>query len=315
MTDETKHVPELRFPEFKDEWVKNEIGKYIDEIRKFDTQQDSGFPVVTSSRRVLYKQDNYFDGEREFSKKNVLYSVVPPNMITYRHMSDDNIFKFNINFFNENVLVSKEYPVFDVNEYADKFFIFYELNNNIRFLKFCIKQKKGGTRTRLYFNVLKKYQTFIPHKSEQQKIGDFFSKLDRQIELEEQKLEQLEAQKKGYMQKIFSQELRFKDEDGNDYPEWKVEQIDNILSERKTYQKKESNIPHATLSTNGISLKSERYDRDFLVKDKNKKYKISNKDDICYNPANLKFGVITRNKIGTVIFSPIHITFEVNENY
>ncbi|HJE01054.1 hypothetical protein [Staphylococcus auricularis] len=99
MTDETKHVPELRFPEFKDEWVKNEIGKYIDEIRKFDTQQDSGFPVVTSSRRVLYKQDNYFDGEREFSKKNVLYSVVPPNMITYRHMSDDNIFKFNINFF------------------------------------------------------------------------------------------------------------------------------------------------------------------------------------------------------------------------
>ncbi|WGZ23173.1 restriction endonuclease subunit S, partial [Staphylococcus aureus] len=55
---------------------------------------------------------------------------------------------------------------------------------------------------------------------EQKKIGDFFSKLDRQIELEEQKLELLQQQKKGYMQKIFSQELRFKDENGNDYPEW-----------------------------------------------------------------------------------------------
>lgn len=55
--------------------------------------------------------------------------------------------------------------------------------------------------------------------TEQQKIGELFSKLDRQIELEEQK--------KGYMQKIFAQELRFKDENGNDYPEWQLK----ILSE------------------------------------------------------------------------------------
>src|SRR5699024_6285384 len=47
-------------------------------------------------------------------------------------------------------------------------------------------------------------------EEEQRKIGDFFSKLDRQIELEEQKLEKLKEQKKGYMQKIFSQELKFK---------------------------------------------------------------------------------------------------------
>ena len=38
-------------------------------------------------------------------------------------------------------------------------------------------------------------------------------------------------------------------------------------------------------------------------------------NDICYNPANLKFGVITRNSIGSVIFSPIYITFEVNNGY
>ncbi|WP_245300851.1 restriction endonuclease subunit S [Staphylococcus arlettae] len=68
----------------------------------------------------------------------------------------------------------------------------------------------------------------IPRYEEQKKIGDFFSKLDRQIELEEQKLEKLEEQKKGYMQKIFSQELRFKDENGNDYDEWKEEKLENI---------------------------------------------------------------------------------------
>lgn len=229
MTNETKNVPELRFPEFEREWEERKIGNYIVEIKKYDTQQHSSYSVATSSRRGLFKQAEYFDGNRVFSDKEVLYSVVPPNTITYRHMSDDNIFKFNINSFNESVLVSREYPVFDVNDYADKNFVFYELNNSSNFLKFCIKQKKGGTRTRLYFKVLENYETFYPEKTEQQKIGEFFSKLDRQIELEEQKLAKLEEQKKGYMQKLFSQELRFKDQDGNDYPKWEKKFIKDIF--------------------------------------------------------------------------------------
>lgn len=230
MTNEMKNVPELRFSEFDGEWEQNYIGSYIKELKMFDTQQGSGFSIATSSRKGLFKQEDYFDGERTFSKNDVLYSIVPPNFITYRHMSDDNIFKFNINSFNENLLVSKESPVFDVNNQADKKFVFYELNNNINFLKFCIKQKKGGTRTRLYFNVLEKYKTFFPILLEQQKIGNFFSKLDRQIELEEQKLEKLEEQKKGYMQKIFSQELQFKDKITNNFDNWSEFKIKDIIS-------------------------------------------------------------------------------------
>ncbi|PNZ52141.1 restriction endonuclease subunit S, partial [Staphylococcus intermedius] len=70
----------------------------------------------------------------------------------------------------------------------------------------------------------------IPNTSikEQNKISDFFVKLDRQIELEEQKLTLLEEQKKGYMQKIFSQELRFKDDNGNDYPEWTISKLGDL---------------------------------------------------------------------------------------
>lgn len=64
---------------------------------------------------------------------------------------------------------------------------------------------------------------------EQKKIGNFFSKLDRQIELEEEKLELLEQQKKGYMQKIFTQKLRFKDKTGNIYPNWKTTELKDIL--------------------------------------------------------------------------------------
>lgn len=64
-----------------------------------------------------------------------------------------------------------------------------------------------------------------------------------------------------------------------------------------------------------MNIKTDRYNRDFLVKDTDKQYKVTRINDICYNPANLKFGVITRNIVGTLIFSPIYVTFEVRNGY
>ncbi|MCI2901865.1 restriction endonuclease subunit S [Staphylococcus hominis] len=227
MTKQT-NTPELRFPEFKNEWSKLTMNDFLIEDKQYGTQKDTNFPIVTSSRQGLYIQNKYFEGDRSFANENVTFSIVPINYFTYRHMSDDDIFKFNINKFNTPILVSKEYPVFTVKNTFSQNFIFYELNNNIRFLKFCRIQKKGGTRTRLYFKNLLKYQTYFPNYEEQQKIGAFFYLLDQQIELEEKKLELLEQQKRGYMQKIFSQELRFKDENNNNYPEWKIKKLEEI---------------------------------------------------------------------------------------
>ena len=72
-----------------------------------------------------------------------------------------------------------------------------------------------------------------------------------------------------------------------------------------------NNYIHATLSKEGISDKTERYNRDFLVKDENKKYRITVEGDLIYNPANLKFGVICINRYGTCVVSPIYETFKV----
>ena len=89
---------------------------------------------------------------------------------------------------------------------------------------------------------INKINRFVPTNKEQQKIGKFFSKLDRQIELEEQKLELFQQQKKGYMQKIFSQELRFKDESGNDYPDWEEKELgevaDRVIRKNKNFESK-----------------------------------------------------------------------------
>lgn len=94
---------------------------------------------------------------------------------------------------------------------------------------------------------------------------------------------------------------------------WKKVKLREVLHERKTYSQKGEGYSHVTLSTKGISPKTERYDRDHLVKDEEKAYKITHKGDICYNPANLKFGVICENTFGDAIFSPIYVTFEVKE--
>ncbi|MED3552739.1 restriction endonuclease subunit S [Cytobacillus praedii] len=61
----------------------------------------------------------------------------------------------------------------------------------------------------------------LPLYNEQNKIGEFFKVVDKKIQLQQEKIDLLKEQKKGFMQKIFSQELRFKDKDGQEFPEWK----------------------------------------------------------------------------------------------
>ena len=99
---------------------------------------------------------------------------------------------------------------------------------------------------------------------------------------------------------------------GFDEP-WSESVLGSFLHERNEYAEKDGSYEHATLSKDGIYGKTARYDRDFLVSTENKKYKVTHYNDLCYNPANLKFGVICLNKYGDAIFSPIYVTFEVSE--
>ena len=66
----------------------------------------------------------------------------------------------------------------------------------------------------------KEYKFNVPCLEEQQKIADFLSTIDEVVAQSEAEVQNLEQQKKAAMQKIFSQEVRFKREDGTEYPEW-----------------------------------------------------------------------------------------------
>ena len=318
MTEHT-NTPELRFPEFKDEWKLQKLGNLAQFSKgKSLSKKDlniNGKPCIlygelyTKYGAILnkvYSKTSTQNDSLVFSKRNQI--LIPSSGETDIDIATATAIDTDV-----KIAVGGDLNIITpIN--SDGRFISLYINGKGKYN--LAKYAQGKSVVHLYNSDIKKLNFYLPtNMVEQKKIGDFFSKLDQQIELEEKKLELLEQQKKGYMQKIFSQELRFKDDNGNDYPNWAVVKLKDILSERKEYASKTENYPHATLSTSGITLKSDRYNRDFLVKDKSKKYKVTIMNDICYNPANLKFGVITRNRIGSVIFSPIYITFEVNNGY
>ena len=155
-----------------------------------------------------------------------------------------------------------------------------------------------------------KSKIVLPPIAEQRKIAASLTTQDKVIELKEKRLAEKQRQKKYLMQQLLTGKKRLPGFSG----EWKKTKLKNILYERKTYSPKGLEYPHVTLSAEGIFPKSERYDRDHLVRDEDKEYKITHKGDICYNPANLKFGAICENTFGDAIFSPIYVTFEVEEN-
>lgn len=181
-----------------------------------------------------------------------------------------------------------------------------------QYLPFAIKQKagfgQGHSVVHIYKSDLEKlYCAYPKSKAEQEKIAEILQEQDRLIELKEKLIEEKKKQKQYLMEVLLTGKVRlpgFTDK-------WRKVRLKTILKERNDYAVKDGEYPHVTLSTEGIYLKNERYNRDFLVKTEEKEYKITHAGDICYNPANLKFGVICVNDFGDAIFSPIYVTFEV----
>lgn len=79
-------------------------------------------------------------------------------------------------------------------------------------------------------SIIEHINRFIPTYAEQEKIASFFSTIDKKIENLTNTITSLENQKKGLLQQIFSQKLRFKDENGNNYPNWEKKKLGKLLS-------------------------------------------------------------------------------------
>ena len=183
------------------EWENHKLGEVITEFNG-KTEVNNQYPPLTSSRRGLFLQEDYFN-RQVASKDTTGYNIVPYGYFTYRHMSDDLEFYFNINYLVPNGIVSTLYPVFTTKEIMNSNFLQIILNNGKEFKQFAILQKQGGSRTYMYLSKLKELILNIPCYLEQQEIVNFTLALDKKIELEEQKIKLLRKQKNWFIQQMF----------------------------------------------------------------------------------------------------------------
>ncbi|HCY8639403.1 TPA: restriction endonuclease subunit S [Staphylococcus aureus] len=216
---QTKNVPELRFPGFEGEWEE----KKLEDIIKVNSGKD--YKHLDKGDIPVYGTGGYMTSVSEPLSEIDAVGIGRKGTINKSYLLEAPFWTVDTLFY---CTPKKE---------TDILFIL----SLFRKINWKVYDESTGVPS-LSKQTINKINRFVPTNKEQQKIGKFFSKLDRQIELEEQKLELFQQQKKGYMQKIFSQELRFKDESGNDYPDWEEKELgevaDRVIRKNKNFESK-----------------------------------------------------------------------------
>ncbi|HDH5054916.1 TPA: restriction endonuclease subunit S, partial [Staphylococcus aureus] len=293
-----KNVPELRFPEFEGEWEEKKLGEISEQsmygIGASATNFDSKniyiriTDIDEKSRNLNYKNlttPDEINDKYKLKRNDILFARTGASTgKSYIHKEE----KDNYNYYFAGFLIK-----FEINQLNSPMFIYQftltsKFNNWVKVMS--VRSGQPGINSEEYA----KLPLFLPSKLEQQKIGEFFSKLDRQIELEEQKLELLQQQKKGYMQKIFSQELRFKDENGNDYPEWEKKKLQQIIEVKDGTHESPKPTDNGYLLVTSKNLKNNKLDF-------SESYSISKEDYESINKrSKVEKGDILFGMIGTI---------------
>tara|TARA_B100001059_G_C17758657_1_gene541464 strand:+ start:215 stop:1327 length:1113 start_codon:yes stop_codon:yes gene_type:complete len=212
---ENNVIPKLRFKGFSDEWNKVILGNLVNTISSGNSKcEESGlFDVYGSTGKIGVCSKYSHQG------KYILAARVGANAGL-------------LNYVDGSFGVSGNTLVLDLNDdLSSTRFIFYSLLSfNLNRLVF------GSGQPLITGGQLKKLKLNLPGKAEQLKIASFINTVDKNIEQLKKKKNLLKEYKKGVMQRIFFQELRFKDDSGNSYPDWEEKKLGIICKINKGVQ-------------------------------------------------------------------------------
>ena len=247
---EVANIPQLRFPEFSNEWEESKVGKVFKVSAGGDIKTENvsqiktdGFPypIYANAEKAkgLYGYSNLYKSEA--------------NVVTVAGRG--------VNIGIAHVRLEPFYPIVRLlvlNPIKDADVKFWE--NQLNQLNLFVESTGVPQLTAPQIS---SYKVKYPSKPEQQKIAAFLTAVDNKIEQLSKKQELLGEYKKGLMQQIFSQAIRFKADDGSEFPDWEEKKlggmIDIVVDNRgKTPPVvKERNIP--LIEVNAIGSKSIDY--------------------------------------------------------
>lgn len=292
-----KSIPRLRFSEFTDEWERCKVKDIAPLQRGFDlptTQMEEGiYPVVMS---------NGIGG------KHTQYKVKGPGIVTGRSGTIGKLQYIEVDYWPHNT------TLWVTDFYGNNQKFVYYMYQHLDLSRFST----GSGVPTLNRNDVHDELVWIPSISEQEKISEYLTNLDNLITLHQRKCNSLKELRDGIIQRILSRELRFKRTDGSEFENWVTKELSEIFTERKVSQTITEDAPllSFTIEQGVINPQDKKTNkRDFLIKDKDtKKFALTEVDDIIYNPANLKYGAIHRNKLMRGVVSPIYAIFYTEQN-
>lgn len=263
-----RKVPKLRFKEFSDEWEEKKLGEIAELI---DGDRGKNYPnekEILEKGILFLSTSNFSDNKLILNKKNRYISQEKFDLLTKGKVTSQDLIitlrgsignivvfendKFSTAFINAQMMIIRP----NIN---NKYYLYY-LFQTLKSKKEIENMSSGSAQPQLTKKDLKSFKLFYPSFQEQEKIVNFLSSVDKKISLIEEKLELFKEYKKGVMQKIFSQELRFKDNEGNDYPQWEEKRLGEILKigSGKDYKHlNKGNIP--VYGTGGIITRVDSY--------------------------------------------------------
>ncbi|SEG03756.1 restriction endonuclease subunit S [Nitrosomonas ureae] len=226
------NVPKLRFKEFDDEWNKFLLSSIAEKI-----QDGTHFsPEVCASGQFLYiTSKNVKNGYLDLStalyvsekSHNEIYKRCDVKQGDVLITKDGTIGQVCVNSLSEPFSMLSSVAFIRTKEKFNNHFL-YHLLLSPNGQKEIIKSIAGQALQRITLTKLNNFSYSFPTSFEQTKIANFLTAIDEKITQLTQKYDLLKQYKKGVMQQIFSQKLRFKDEDGREFPEWEERELKDI---------------------------------------------------------------------------------------
>ena len=311
MSNKKQQIPAIRFRDCSDAWEQRKLKEVANHrggtaIEKYFSKNGK-YKVISIGSYGL--NSKYIDqGIRAVSNDITDVRVVRKGeltMVLNDKTSNGTIIGRSLLIDTDNeYVINQRTEILSPKENFDSSFAYITLNGPFR--EKVRKIVQGGTQIYVNYPVVENLKLELPDLEEQKKIGTFFKYLDDTIDLHQRQLDNYNELKKAMMQKIFTQELRFKNQGGNDYPKWEIKKANEIF---KPYSEKNaSHLPILSATQDrGLIYRNEvgidiKYNKDSLYS-----YKIVRINDFVISLRSFQGGFELSDKEGIV--SPAYTIF------